>query len=106
MATNNFKLISSDSVSAIANTLINTAPTSATMVIHSIYLTNVGSGESFANVLVEDVSATTTTHVAYNSSIPAGETLIFDKPLNLETGDKLYVRGTDLEVTVSALEIS
>lgn len=106
MATNNFKLISSTSISATSDTVVNTAPDSATMVIHSIYLTNVGGAETFANVRVLDTSESITTYVACNNSIPPGETLIFDKPLNLETGDILYTRGANLNVTVSALEIS
>ena len=76
------------------------------MVIHSVYLTNVGSNLTYANVKVTDDSSSTSTHVAYNTPISSGDTLILDKPLNLETGDSLYVRGATLEVTVSALEIS
>lgn len=106
MTTNSFKLISSSSVSATADSLINTAPAAATMVVHSVYLTNVGDALTFANVKVYDSSSTVNSHVAYNVQIPSKETLILDKPLNLESGDALYVRGANLEVTVSALEIS
>jgi hypothetical protein len=106
MATNNFKLISSSTISSTNDTLINTAATATTIVIHSIYLTNVGENTTYSNVKVNDTSASSTTHIARNASIPEGETLILDKPLNLEAGDSLYVRGANLEVTVSALEIS
>ena len=106
MATNNFKLIASSSVSGTSDSLINTAAAATTLVIHSVYITNVGAAASYANVKVEDSSAAITSHIAYNTEIPSGETLILDKPLNLETGDKLYVRGNNLQVTVSALEIS
>lgn len=106
MATNNFKLISVSSISETNDTLINTAASGATVVIHSIYLTNVGENTTYANIKVNDSSASTTTHTAYKVAIPEGETLILDKPLNLESGDSLYVRGSNLEATVSALEIS
>ena len=106
MTTNSFKLISSSSVSATTDSLINTAPAASTMVVHSIYLTNVGDALTFANVKVFDSSTTVSSHIAYNVQIPSKETLIFDKPLNLESGDALYVRGANLEITVSALEIS
>jgi hypothetical protein len=106
MANNNFKLISSSSISATNDSLVNTAAVASTMVIHSVYLTNVGSNLTYANVKVTDDSSSTSTHVAYNTPISSGDTLILDKPLNLETGDSLYVRGATLEVTVSALEIS
>ena len=106
MTTNSFKLISSSSISATADSLINTAPAASTMVIHSIYLTNVGNTLTLANVRVFDSSSTISSHIAYNVQIPSKETLIFDKPLNLESGDSLYVRGANLEITVSALEIS
>jgi hypothetical protein len=106
MATNNFKLISSASISGTNDTLINTAAVATTLVVHSVYLTNVGTSLTYANVKVSDSSSGTTTHIAMRTQIPAGETLILDKPLNLEAGDSLYVRGNTLEVTVSALEIS
>jgi hypothetical protein len=106
MATNNFKLIASSTISGTNDSLINTAAAATTLVIHSVYLTNVGAAASYANVKVEDSSEAVTTHIAYNTEIPSGETLILDKPLNLEAGDKLYVRGNNLQVTVSALEIS
>lgn len=106
MATNNFKLISSASVSGTSDSLINTAATSTTLVIHSVYLTNTSGSTTFANVKVTDSSEAVTTHIAFLHQIPAGETLILDKPLNLEEGDSLYVRANDVEVTVSALEIS
>ena len=106
MATNNFKLISSSSISSTVDSLVNTAAAATTLVIHLVYLTNVGAAPSYANVKVEDSSAAVTTHIAYNSEVPSGDTLILDKPINLEAGDKLYVRGGNLEATVSALEIS
>jgi len=106
MANNNFKLISSSSISDTTDSLINTAATASTMVIHSVYLTNVGSSLTYANVKITDTSASASTHIAYNTPINSGDTLVLDKPLNLETGDSLYVRGATLEVTVSALEIS
>lgn len=106
MANNNFKLISSSSISATNDSLVNTAAVASTMVIHSVYLTNVGPNLTYANVKITDDSSSTSTHVAYNTPISSGDTLILDKPLNLETGDSLYVRGATLEVTVSALEIS
>jgi len=106
MATNNFKLISSSSISATVDSLVNTAATATTLVIHSMYITNVGPNSSYANVKVEDSSASVTTHITYKSEVPSGDTLILDKPINLEAGDKIYARGSNLEVTVSALEIS
>jgi hypothetical protein len=106
MATNNFKLISSDTISSTTNSLINTAATDTTLVIHSVYLTNTGEAITYANVTIEDSSSGVSTRVAYKTPIPSGDTLILDKPLNLEAGDKIYVRGANLEVTVSALEIS
>lgn len=106
MATNNFKLISSSTISSTNNSLINTAATGTTLVIHSVYLTNIGDAITYANVIVEDASAAISTKIAHKTPIPAGDTLVLDKPLNLESGDKLYVRGANLEVTVSALEIS
>lgn len=106
MATNNFKLISSDTISGTNNSLINTAATDTTLVIHSVYLTNTGEATTYANVIVEDSSSGISTKIAYKTPIPSGDTLVLDKPLNLESGDKLYVRGENLEVTVSALEIS
>jgi len=106
MATNNFKLISSSSISPTSDTVVNTAAAATTIVIHSVYVTNVGDSVTYANVKVVDSSTATTTHISYKTPISSGDTLILDKPINLEAGDSIRVRGANLEVTVSALEIS
>jgi hypothetical protein len=71
-----------------------------------VYVTNIGETLTFANVKVVDSSSGVTTHIAFKSPIMSGDTLILDKPINLESGDSIRVRGANLEVTVSALEIS
>ena len=92
-----------------------TAPGGTASVIHALYITN----KSATNIGKVDVKVTTDGgstfyHVAKKIQIPANNTLTLDKPINLESSDKLRVIAhplpdsstADLEVYASILEIS
>jgi selenocysteine-specific translation elongation factor len=89
-----------------------TAPASTTSVIHAIYITNTSPiSENVTVDLFVSASGTNTGlfHVAKNLSVPNESTVVFEKPVNLEAGDKLYFKSSQsqsLEPFASVLEIT
>ena len=86
-----------------------------TAVVHAVYISN----KSSTNTAKVDVKVTTDGgstfyHVGKSLNIPVENTLVLDKPINLETNDILRVvaevnadsSAPDVEVYASILEIS
>ena len=79
-------------------------------IIHSCIISNVHATDS-ANV---DIKATvqngaTYYHIAKNVPIPAGSSLVIDKPIDLMTGDELSMKSSavsTLETVLGILEIT
>ena len=95
---------------AATRTDVYTCPAATEAVVHALYLSNVdGSSSVDATIEVYDSSVTTYYHVGKTLPVPADSTLVFDKPVNLEVGDKLTVTASaasDLECFLSVLEIT
>ena len=93
-----------------SRTDVYTCPAATEAVIHALYLSNVDGATSVdATIEVYDSSGATYYHVGKTLPVPADSTLVFDKPLNLEVGDKLTVTAStasDLECFASILEIT
>jgi|TARA_Y100000310_G_C20340338_1_gene649495 hypothetical protein len=87
---------------------VYTAPGSTTAVIHAVYLSNKHS--SAINVDVDIRISSTDYSITQGAPIPAGSTLTLDKPINLETGEKLKVKSSHasglLDVVLSVLQIT
>ena len=87
-----------------------TAPSSTSAVIHGLFMANTHASSNVGVTLkLEDSSDSNATTVILNAvPIPPNTTLSMDKPVNLETGDKLFVQATttDCEITASILELS
>ena len=86
-----------------------------TSVVHAIYISNKSSSnEANVNVKVTTDGGSTFYHVGKSLNIPVENTLVLDKPINLETNDILRVvaevnpdsSSPDVEVYASILEIS
>ena len=97
-------------LSSTSRTDLYTTPSSTTSVVHNLTITNVD-GTNSANITIEfyDSSATTYYKLAYLVPVPAGSTLIFDKPINLETGDKISLTASSsntLSGYASVMQIS
>jgi hypothetical protein len=93
-----------------SRTTAYTTPNSTQTVIHALYISNID-GTNDADVTIEATidGGTTYRHLAKAVPVPAGSTLILDKPINMEAGDILALTASvagDLEVFVSILEIS
>ena len=87
---------------------IYTAPSSTTSVIHAVYLSNKHS--SAINVDVQVGSGGSDYYIVKGAPVPEGSTLTLDKPVNLETAEKIKVKSSHssglLDVVVSVLEIT
>ena len=92
-----------------------TAGGSVTAVVHAVYISNLSSTNAAkVNVKVTIDGGTTFRHVGRSLNVSANNTLIMDKPINLENNDKLRIyadpnpdsSSVDVEAFVSILEIS
>ena len=92
-----------------------TAGSGVTAVIHAIYISNLSATNSAkVNVKVTIDGGSTFRHVGRSLNVSANNTLIMDKPINLENNDKLRIyadpnpdsSSVDVEAFVSILEIS
>ena len=99
----------------VSNADLYTAGGSGQAVVHALYLTNKSNANNgFVDVKVTTDGGSTFYHVAKKIQIPANNTLTLDKPINLESSDKLRVIAhplpdsstADLECYASILEIS
>ena len=95
---------------AATRTTLYTCPASTEAVIHALYLSNVD-GTNSVNVDVEITidGGTTYRYVLKSVPVPAGSTIVLDKPINLEASDILAITASaasDLEAVASILEIT
>ena len=86
-----------------------------TAVIHAIYISNLSSTNAAkVNIKVTIDGGTTFRHVGRSLNVSASNTLIMDKPINLEANDILRIyadpnpdsSSVDVEAYLSILEIS
>ena len=94
---------------------IYTAGGSTYAVIHALYISNHETSSAISvNVKVTTDGGSTFYHVGKGLSVPANNTLVLDKPINLENNDKIRIyadpnpdsSSVDVEAYVSILEIS
>ena len=92
-----------------------TAGASATAVIHALYISNKSStNEANVDVKVTTDGGSTFYHIGKSLRVAASNTLVLDKPINLEPNDVLRVvaevnadtSSPDVEAYASILEIS
>ena len=96
-------------VNATPGTIIYGAPTATTSVIHTLLISNTSSVTQDVTVQVIDISASTSFRILANAPIPAGGSLYFPKPINLETGDSVRITASTagtLEAFASILEVT
>ena len=86
-----------------------------TAVIHAVYISNLSSTNAAkVNVKVTIDGGTTFRHVGKSLNVSANNTLIMDKPINLENNDKLRIyadpnpdsSSVDVEAFASILEVT
>ena len=86
-----------------------------TAVVHAVYISNLSSTNSAkVNVKVTIDGGSTFRHVGRSLEVPANNTLVLDKPINIESSDILRIyadpnpdsSSVDVEAYASILEIS
>jgi hypothetical protein len=91
-------------------TTLYTCPSGKEVVIHALYISNInGTSPATASIEITTDGGSTYFYVGKTLSVPEDSTLVFDKPLNLESGDILAVTAASagmLEAVCSILEIS
>lgn len=97
-------------LSSTSRTDLYTCPSSTAAVVHTLNIANVN-GVSTASITIElyDSSATTYYKIGYLIPVPGGSSYYFDKPLNLEAGDKISLTASIanyLDAVASILEIT
>ena len=94
---------------------IYTAGGSVYAVIHALYISNHETSEAInVNVKVTIDGGSTFRHVGKSLNVSASNTLIMDKPINLENNDKIRIyadpnpdsSSVDVEAFASILEIT
>ena len=69
-----------------------TAPSGTYAVIHALYISNHETSEAISvNVKVTTDGGSTFYHVGKGLSVPANNTLVLDKPINLEPADVIRI---------------
>ena len=96
-------------------TTLYEVPVSTSAVVHSLFLSNIHAtdaitvGVAVRQATVRPNSSQQEVYIAKNVDVVKGSTLIFDKPINLATGDILKViasAASKCEATASILEIT
>lgn len=85
-----------------------TRAASSTCVVHAIFISNTD-GASSVTVDITVFDGTNSYYIGYQLPVPAGSTLILDKPVNLEANDRLRVNtasANDIDVVCAVLEIT
>ena len=100
---------------ASAGDIYTATGSGVTAVIHAVYISNLSAtNDAKVNVKVTIDGGSTFRHVGRSLNVPANNTLVLDKPINLENNDKIRIyadpnpdsSSVDVEAYVSILEIS
>ena len=97
-------------LSSTSRTDLYTCPSSTSAVVHTLNIANVN-GTASASITIELYDSSTTTYykIGYLIPVPGGSSYYFDKPLNLEAGDKISLTASIanyLDAVASILEIT
>ena len=94
---------------AYPGTPIYSAPAGKQCIVHSCIISNVHASDS-ANVDIKvQTDGSNYYHVAKNVPVPAGSSLVIDKPIDMEGGDDLGIISSavnTLEAALGILEIT
>lgn len=92
------------------NTVLYTCPTGKSAVIHALYISNIdGAVQGNVDIKITVDGGTTYRHVGKNIPVPPDSTLTLEKPINLESDDKIAFvcdQADVLEVVASIMEVN
>ena len=106
---NTFKSAASGSTTSIQT--LYTCPAATSGVVHAIYLSNVdGTNDATVSVSISgSANFDDRRYILKTVDVPAGSTVVIEKPINLGAGDKLETAASangDIDVFASILEIT
>ena len=109
MATNVF-LSKGSAISDGAGTDVYTGPGgSKQAVVHSIYVSNIdGTNSADVTITAKNLVGDAFRHIAKDVPVPAGSTLVLDKPIDLSFSGVIHMTASaagDLETVLGILEI-
>ena len=90
--------------------VVYTAPGATTSIVHSCYVSNIdGSNSVDVDIKARATSGDTYYYVAKAIPVPAGSTLVLDKPIDLEATGDIHMTASansDAETVLGILEIT
>ena len=106
---NTFKSAASGSTTTIQT--LYTCPAATSGVVHAVYLSNVdGTNDATVNLSISgSANFDDRRYILKTVDVPAGSTVVIEKPINLGAGDKLETQASangDIDVFASILEIT
>ena len=106
---NTFKSAASGSTTSIQT--LYTCPAATSGVVHAVYLSNVdGTNDATVNLSISgSANFDDRRYILKTVDVPAGSTVVIEKPINLGAGDKLETQASangDIDVFASILEIT
>ena len=89
---------------------VYTAPAATTSILHSVYISNIdGTNAANVDIKARATSGDTYYYVAKGVQVPAGSSLVLDKPVDLEATGAIHMTASansDLETVIGILEIT
>jgi len=90
--------------------IVYTAPGATTSIVHSCYVSNIdGTDSANVDIKARATSGDTYFYVAKSVQVPAGSSLVLDKPIDLEATGDIHMtasENSDLETVLGILEIT
>jgi hypothetical protein len=110
MPTNNFKSVGSAIVDSGGGIVYGPVGSGKEAVVHSIYVSNIdGANSANVDIKVRNTSGDAYRHVAKGVPVPAGSSLVLDKPIDLAATGDIHMEASvsgDLETNLGILEIT
>ena len=89
---------------------VYTAPAATTSILHSVYISNIdGTNAANVDIKARATSGDTYYYVGKALQVPAGSSLVLDKPIDLEATGDVHMTASansDLETVIGILEIT
>jgi len=107
MASQNFAGGSMSVVAPLTRELVYASPALTQSVIHSLYVSNSDAVLDVSVDLELEKTGAIFKYLGRNLPVPNGGTLVFDKPITIEAGEKVHITATvaSIDVTISVLQV-
>jgi len=110
MPTNNFKSVGAAVLASSGSIVYGPVGSGKEAVVHSVYVSNIdGTNSANIDIKARNTSGSTYFHVAKDIPVPAGSSLVLDKPIDLAATGDIHMTASvagDLETNLGILEIT